>query len=68
MNAAIVAIDSAAIIVWLMPTMMVRLAIGSSTLRSRWRRRLAQRVGRLDRRSARVRMPCAVIRITGGSA
>ncbi len=31
MNAAIVTIDSAAIMVWLTPTMMVRLAIGSST-------------------------------------
>ena len=35
MKAAMVAIDSAAIVVWLMPTMMVRLAIGSSTLVSR---------------------------------
>ncbi len=34
-RAAIVAIDSAAITDWLMPTMIVRFAIGSWTLRSR---------------------------------
>ena len=35
MNAAIVAIDSAAIMVWLIPTMMVFLDIGISTSFSR---------------------------------
>ena len=67
MNAAMVAIDSAAIVVWLMPTMMVRFAIGSSTFASRCHfvcpiESVASSVvaGRFCR-------PWAAIRITGGS-
>ena len=67
-SAAIVAIDSAAIVHWLMPTTMVRLAIGSCTWRSIWRR-----VSPMDSAASIVvddteRMPCSVIRTTGGSA
>ncbi len=66
MNAAIVAIDSAAIIVWLIPTMMVRLASGSSTLARRWRRLWPMDAVASITPTGRVRMPCAVIRTTGG--
>ena len=68
MSAAMVAIDSAAIMVWLMPTMIVRLAIGSWTWRSSCHvvcpseRVASSVVGDTER------MPCAVIRTTGGSA
>ena len=43
-----VAIDSAAIMHWLMPTTMVRRAIGSCTWRSIWRLVRPMRAGRLD--------------------
>jgi hypothetical protein len=67
-NAAIVAIDRAAIMHWLMPTMIVRFAIGSSTRRSTW-----MLVDPIDRLASivvgeTVRIPCAVIRTSGGSA
>ena len=63
-----VAIDSAAIMHWLMPTTMVRLAIGSCTLRSIW-----PRVSPIDRAASTVvtdteRSPCSVIRTIGGKA
>ena len=63
-----VAIDSAAIMHWLMPTTIVRWAIGSCTWRSSW-----PRVSPIERAASIVvgeteRMPCSVIRISGGSA
>ena len=63
-----VAIDSAAIVHWLMPTTMVRRAIGSCTWRSIW-----PRVSPIDRAASTVvedteLMPCSVIRTSGGSA
>ena len=63
-----VAIDSAAIVHWLRPTMMVRRAIGSCTVR-----RICQRLVPIERTASMVvgdtlRMPCAVIRASGGSA
>ena len=62
-----VAIESAAIVVWLMPRTIVLRAIGSWTLRSA-AAVCAHRGGRLDRGArTTVRMPWAVIRITGGS-
>ena len=66
-RAAIVAIDRAAIMHWLMPTTMVRRAIGSCTCRSIW-----PRVSPIDRAASTVvgetvRMPCSVIRTSGGS-
>ena len=65
MNAAIVTIESAAIMVWLTPTMIVRLAMGTSTLRS-LELRLTQRRGRLERGRRDVLIACAVMRMTGG--
>ncbi len=67
-SAAIVTIDSAAMIVWLMPRTMVLRAEGSSTLTSVCfcvapRDSLASTVLR-----GTVRMACAVIRIAGGAA
>ena len=67
-SAAIVAIESAAIMLWLMPTTMVRRAIGSCTWRSIW-----PRVRPIDRAASTVvgdtdLMPCSVIRTSGGSA
>ena len=41
---AMTTMDSAAMMVWLMPMTMVRLAIGSSTVRSRWNRVDPERV------------------------
>ena len=67
MKAAIVAIDSAAIVVWLSPTMIVGLAIGSSTFNSRchfvWPIESVASSVVADRFWS----PCAAIRITGGS-
>ena len=48
-RAAMVAIDSAAIVHWLTPTTIVRRAIGSCTWRSIWRPGQPHRPGRLDR-------------------
>ena len=63
-----VAIDSAAIMHWLMPTTMVRRAMGSCTWRSIWPRS-AQGAGRLHCVVGETeRMPCSVIRTSGGSA
>ena len=67
-RAAIVAIDSAAIMLWLIPTTMVRRAIGSCTWRSSWpwvrpiERAASTVVGETER------IPCSVIRTSGGSA
>ena len=63
-----VAIDSAAIVHWLMPTTIVRRAIGSCTWRS-----ICDRVRPIDRAASTVvadtdLMPCSVIRTSGGSA
>ena len=63
-----VAMDSAAIMHWFRPTMMVRRAIGSCTVR-----RICQRLVPIERAASMVvgdtvRMPCAVIRANGGSA
>ena len=63
-----VAIDSAAIIDWLMPTTIVRRAIGSCTWRSIWppvrpRERAASTVV-----PETVLIPCSVIRTSGGRA
>ena len=68
MRAAIVTMDSAAMIVWLTPITMVRLAIGSCTWRSSW-----AGVDPMDSAASSVsrgtaRMPCAVSRMTGGTA
>ena len=67
-SAAMVAIDSAAIMHWLMPTTIVRSAIGSCTWRSIW-----PRVRPIDRAASTVvgdtvLMPCSVIRTSGGRA
>ncbi len=67
-SAAMVTMDSAAMIVWLMPITTVRLDIGRSTVRSRWNRptpseSTASRVVR-----GTWPMPCAVSRMTGGMA
>ena len=67
-SAAMVAIDSAAIMHWLMPTTMVRLAMGSWTCRS-----ICPRVSPSERAASIVvgateRMPCSVIRTMGGRA
>lgn len=67
-SAAMVAIDSAAIVHWLMPTTIVRLAIGNWICRSSW-----PRVTPRERAASIVfpetaRMPCSVMRISGGSA
>ena len=62
-RAAMVAIDSAAIVHWLMPTTIVRRAIGSCTWRSIWPPGQPQRPGRLDCVVGETeRMPCSVIR------
>ena len=66
-RAAMVAMDSAAIMHWLSPTTMVRRAIGSCTVRS-----ICQRLAPIERTASMVvgqtlRMPCAVIRASGGS-
>ena len=63
-----VAIESAAIMHWLMPTTMVRLAIGSCDLAQH----LAL-VSPMERAASTVvgetlRMPCSVIRMIGGRA
>ena len=63
-----VAMDSAAIMLWLIPTTIVRLAIGSWTRRSIW-----LEVRPIERAASTVvsgteRMPCSVIRTSGGSA
>ena len=63
-----VAMDSAAIVHWFRPTMMVRRAIGSCTVRS-----VCQRLAPIERTASMVvgdtvRMPCAVIRVNGGTA
>ena len=67
-RAAMVAIDSAASVHWLMPTTIVRRAIGSSTWRSS-----CDRVSPIERAASTVvgdtdLMPCSVIRISGGTA
>ena len=67
-SAAMVAMESAAIMLWLIPTTMVRLDIGSWTWRSIWRL-----VSPIERAasivvSGTVRIPCSVIRTSGGSA
>ena len=66
-SAAIVAIDSAAIVHWLTPTTMVRLAIGSCTWRS-----ICDLVSPIDRAASTVvedtdLIACSVIRTSGGS-
>ena len=63
-----VAIESAAIVHWLMPTTIVRRAIGSWTWRS-----ICRLVRPSDRAASIVvgeteRMPCSVIRTIGGRA
>lgn len=67
-SAAIVAIDSAAIMHWLMPTMIVERAIGNCTRRSNWPPVTPSERDASIVPGATVRMPCAVTRITGGSA
>ena len=67
-SAAMVTIASAAMMVWLMPSTMVRLAIGSSAPNNSW-----DRVAPSDSTASRDsegtdRMPCAVSRMTGGAA
>ena len=67
-SAAMVAIDNAAIVHWLMPTTMVRRAIGSSTCRS-----ICREVSPIERAASFVdgetaRTPCSVIRTRGGTA
>ncbi len=67
-RAAIVAIDSAAMVHWLSPTMIVRLAIGSCTLIN-----VCQGLDPIDRLASitvgdTLRRPCAVIRTSAGSA
>ncbi len=67
-SAAMVTMDSAAIVVWLMPRTIVFLAIGSCTLRSS-----CSRVDPIERAASTVvgdtsRMPTAVRRMTGGTA
>ena len=67
-RAAIVAMDSAAMVLWFNPTTIVRRAIGSCTVR-----RICQRLVPIDRTASMVvgetlRMPCAVMRAIGGSA
>ncbi len=68
MNAAIVTIDSAAIIVWLTPTMIVRLAIGSSTFRSRWSLVCPSDAVASSVVAETFLIAYAVIRVTGGRA
>ena len=67
-NAAIVTIDSAAMMVWLMPITTVRLDIGSSTVRSRWNRPTPSESTASRVVAGTCRMPCAVSRMTGGIA
>ncbi len=67
-NAAIVAIDSAAMMVWLTPTMIVRLASGSWTLRNICPRLVPSDSIASTVSDETVRMPCALMRMTGGSA
>ncbi len=67
-KAAMVAIDSAAIVHWLMPTTMVRRAIGSCTWRSSWRLVTPSEPAASIVVSGTERMPCSVIRTSGGSA
>ena len=67
-RAAMVAIESAAIMLWLMPTTIVRFAIGSWTWRS-----ICRLVRPIDRAASMVvagtdRMPCSVILTSGGKA
>ena len=67
-SAAMVTIASAHMMVWLIPSTMVRLAIGSSAPRNAW-----NRVAPSDSTASRVssgtaRMPWAVSRMTGGTA
>ncbi len=64
-SAAIVAIDSAAIVHWLSPTTIVRRAIGSCTLRSFWPLLLPRESAASSVPSETVRMPWAVMRISG---
>ena len=68
MRAAIINMANAAIVVWLMPTTMVRFAIGNWTVR-----RICHRVAPSERlasveASFTWRMPNAVSRMTGGIA
>ena len=63
-----VAIDSAAIVHWLMPTTMVRRAIGSCTWRSSCRRVTPSEPAASIVVADTERMPCSVIRTSGGSA
>ena len=67
-SAAMVAMHRAAIIDWLMPTTMVRLAIGSWTWRS-----ICRLVRPIELAASMVvsgteRMPCSVMRTIGGRA
>ena len=67
-RAAMVTMASAAMMVWLMPITMVRLAIGSSTFMSDCHRVAPSESAASTVVSGTERMPCAVIRIAGGTA
>ena len=67
-SAAMTAIESAAMMVWLSPTMIVRRAIGSCTLRSSWLPVDPSEVVASMVVGETVRRPCAEIRTSGGSA
>lgn len=67
-SAAMVAIDSAAIVHWLMPMHVVRLAIGNWICRSSWPRVTPRQRAALIVFPETARMPCSVMRISGGSA
>jgi hypothetical protein len=60
--------ESAAMIVWLTPTMMVRFAMGSWTLRSIWARLVPRESIASMVCPDTDRMPCALILMTGGRA
>ena len=67
-SAAMVTIASAAMMVWLMPSTMVRLAIGSSAPNNSWYL-VAPSDSTASRDSCGTdRMPWAVSRMTGGAA
>src|SRR4028118_1081946 len=66
MKAAMVDMDRAAMVVWLTPTMMVRLAIGSCTLVSSWDRLDPIDVVASMVATEMLRMPYAGVRWPGG--
>jgi len=68
MSAAMVTMDRAAMVLWLIPMTMVRRAIGNCRARSRCRPVVPSESEASRVFSGMPRMPCAVSRITGGAA